>query len=233
MTAFSHENDIHDQYTGVKGGLERILSAGTTLLETGYKVYIALPVMDFNLSSLHETIDFFSDKGFTVLPTAAKIITSQNDSSALRHMTSIPFFRQYFSTMGLDRLKKQENNYCRLKLDIPFEKSLCTGLHNSITVDNKGLLRPCLSFRDVDFGSFLTTTPLHKQLVENKMYKYLTSLSKEDLGCKTCKFEKFCNPCIGRWHSETGIFTQPNKQTCNYAHAFHAYYNEVQCTTHV
>jgi radical SAM protein with 4Fe4S-binding SPASM domain len=229
MTVFSHIDEVHDRYVKVPGGLKKIIAAGRELLAAGVRVQIALPTMKFNLPSLPDTIAFLESEGFPVLPSLSKVITPQNCSPDLAYETSSEFFRRVFETVPAEKVQYLYSRYKRSCDPGADTDELCHGRRQSITIDNYGNLRPCSAFRHVSFGSYLNDTPLHALLAANKTYRYMLSLSKKDFACVSCVHRKFCNPCIGRWHSLSGSFLHPDEQSCNFTESFISHQREAAC----
>ena len=231
MTVFSHSEERHDRYTGVPGGLRKILSTGRKLLSKGIAIRVALPVMAFNLPTVMATITFLENEGFNVIPSITKLLTPENNSPELTYETSREFFQRVLSTIPAERLQHLYSRYEKQSDPDLDDCHLCHGLRQTVTIDHRGMLRPCASFRDIELGSYLTDATLPGLLAASTSYRHLLSLTKDDLECGTCRHRRFCRPCIGQWHTLYGTLTRPDTQSCNLAESFRTHMETTVCST--
>jgi radical SAM protein with 4Fe4S-binding SPASM domain len=226
MTAFSHIESVHDQYSGIPGGLRKILDRGREMLKEGIRVKLTMPVMNFNVDTLNQSLSFFRNNGFEINISVPKLICDSNRSPELIYMSSKEFILKYLASIDRLYLEQDIENFRKSLLQETSADTLCRGLRQSIMVDTRGLLHPCVSFRNLSFGSILDDEPLSDILAKSSSYRETTQLSKKDLPCNSCKYNGFCNPCLGNWHSETGSLYKPGRGDCSYAEAFSEYYEK-------
>lgn len=219
MTVFSHIDEIHDNYTGVKGGLKKIIENGKILQSQGVKVRLAMPIMDFNLDRLDDSIAFFEKIGFIINLSTAKLINSTNESAHMQNMISKDFFTRYLTSRESEINDVTGNCESPGSSRITSPKFLCRGLKHSITIDPEGNIHPCTSFRNIIYGSIFDKDSIQSILMKNKDYQILSHLTKDDLPCADCSIKQFCNPCIGSWHTRSGSYVVPFEGNCNFAAA--------------
>jgi radical SAM protein with 4Fe4S-binding SPASM domain len=226
MTVFSHLSEVHDAYTGISGGLKKIIANGEKLQAEGIQVQLALPIMDFNIDSINSSISFFKKIGFIVNLSTAKLVNDINKSSQIEYMTSKEFFIKYLDSG--ESIINSSSDHCKSPPDYHTTSSefLCRGLKNTITIDPEGNIHPCTSFRNIIYGSIFDEKSIQEIIMKSKEYQILSHLTKSDLPCRECSKKQFCNPCIGNWHTKNGSYYKPFEGNCNFATALAELYNK-------
>lgn len=220
MTVFSHLEDVHDDYMKIPGSFRSILAAGKELQKRGVEVQLALPLMDFNHTTLSETFDFFKQQGLPIGLSHQKLITPANNTSTMWDMTSETFFLSTLKHSGSVVNIDADTYSSECKSD---SSALCRGIHESVMIDIHGQIHPCTAFRNFILGSIFEDGSLNEILQKNKRYLSLKKLTKNDLVCKTCEFTDHCAPCIAMNHNLSGTFTELDEQYCHIKRAIKAF----------
>lgn len=222
MSIFSYNEKKHDDYMNIKGAYKKTLSAADKLRHYGIPVTLSFNILDFNIEDYQKTMDLMLEHsdiqqvGITKLFDTCK---SGCNYERLKTSTSIEFYKKLLK-LSPELLKSQKN---KMKIALensinPETTSLCSGIYTSIFIDSKGDLRPCPAFRKIQAGNIFEDGSLQDIINREPIYKKIKSLKFKDITkCSTCKFNSFCNFCIGLSHSETGDLTIPSPQYCNFA----------------
>lgn len=223
MSVFSHDVKKNDAYFGVPGALDLIMKNGLFLIKNGIQVTFALSIFDFNIDELEKTRSFFEERGFRVLLSFFKIITNDHVKRHVANSITKSFFKKYFQNMRVDDFDKLKKAM-KQSLDAPPDKkaSLCFGRWNSIFMDAKGNLAPCISFRNMKFGNVFEDGSLNDILLRTPGYHAVCACQRADFNkCLCCKFYNFCSICLGVIHTETQTLSSVDDQMCNFAEAFY------------
>jgi radical SAM protein with 4Fe4S-binding SPASM domain len=220
MSAFSHRAEVHDAYCGVSGALAALVENGLRLMADGLRVGILVNVMDFNVDDIAATTEFFMRQGFVTATGIRKLAPSP----ALRDMAD-KFTTQEFYESALERFSPRERAVIIEKFEDQLRSggeadALCAGLSSTVTVDYRGDVIPCVSFRTLVLGSLLGDKGLLDILNSSREYQALRQVRKSDIdGCKLCGYAHFCEPCLGMIYSRYGSVHHAPEQFCNYAKA--------------
>jgi radical SAM protein with 4Fe4S-binding SPASM domain len=224
MTAFSHDEKIHDAYMGIPGALKKIITTGKMLMQEGVQVGFALPLMDFNYRDFDTSMEYFSDLGFSIGVNFAKLITDNNDSPDMRYMLSEEFYTKVFAQYSDERIRIIYDT----RLTDNQSNKLCQGLRSEVMIDVHGNMHPCVATRLFTIGSIFEARPVHEICRQSEQLQKLCSITKDDLECKSCAYSTICGPCLGQSLLLSGSIYGPYTQNCNYAKVLH-HYAEGKC----
>jgi len=228
FTVFSRHASIHDHYTGVDGGLSRILDTAEKLKKGGVNIRFAFSIFDFNLAEIKETYAFFAGLGFefrigvTKLPAGCSLPDALQTTGEKASQTSCSFYETFLNCAPV-----QFHTYEKKRFFDPSEDTtpinetlLCTGIQKNICIDSNGDLRPCSSFRNLVVGNIFENRPLNEILVQSAVLQKIKKMRRSDIHpCNACRHNKSCSICLGLIHSETGQLERVSAQLCNYANA--------------
>jgi AdoMet-dependent heme synthase len=224
FSAFSHIPEVNDTYMGVPGGLEKILKNGKTLLEAGIRVVLAFNLFDFNVRESELTRRFFTDLGFSVRTSFAKLAVDSVHEKRVERDISNEFYYSYLESIDQATVKKMQ---CRLSDREERDRTsdnFCAGLFTSIAVDYKGNLIPCVTFRNLIIGPVLGNKSIHELMQSSGAYQRLRSLKRSDVAaCGTCAYIQKCRFCLGMMHTRNQDATKPLPQYCSYYEALKSY----------
>jgi radical SAM protein with 4Fe4S-binding SPASM domain len=223
MSVFSHTAATNDAYFGVPGALDTIIKNSLFLKKNGFRVSLAMNVLDFNVREMEETRRFFEDLGLTLRFGYFKTLASPRIENMLSGITTDSFYKQYFLSLrpeALDGLKKQMKQ-C-LEMPPMTDAELCVGRWTSIYMNPQGDLSPCLAFRNMKVGNIFEERSVHDILLSSPDYHTVCACKKADFTqCLSCKFINFCSLCFGEIHTETSSLHAINAQVCNFARALY------------
>jgi radical SAM protein with 4Fe4S-binding SPASM domain len=155
--------------------------------------------------------------GFSVRTALYKIITDKNHEKCLEKEISKDFFNAYFSSLGLEKVKKMHRWISEKQKVFQASDSFCNGLYTGITIDSNGIIFPCASFRKLPLGSVFDNKGIHELLTSSQALQDIRSLRRADLsGCDHCKFVDVCSFCLGMMHTRNQDVTIPLSQNCTY-----------------
>jgi radical SAM additional 4Fe4S-binding domain len=220
ISVFSHIADVHDEYTGVKNGLAAIISNARKLLAGNVNVTAIVNVLDFNKDSFEDTRLYFSAMGLHTDFGFNKIASPSTYASLAKPYISKEFYKNIFSTMGPDASSK----FVKILVDKLADKkrppNFCPGLYNDISIDYRGNITPCLTFRNMVIGSIFDKRGLLDIIRSSEDLRKLRSMTIDDIAeCKECEFNSFCKVCPGSHHTIFGGFDHKPEQFCNFAQA--------------
>lgn len=224
MSLFSHDPNIHDRYMGVKGAHKKIIQTADFLMNAGIQVTISYNVLDFNYEDFEKTVNLIkkhSSKRKIGVTKLKNFCRDGCNSERLTNSTNYDFYQKLFKkapslALGESTLLKQA---FRSPSDSSSRK-LCGALTVGIYIDSSGNLKPCVAFRNIQKGNIFDEGNLTQITEGYPIYKQLKSLTFSDIdGCIDCKFNCYCNLCVGISHNETGSIKHPAPQYCDYASA--------------
>jgi radical SAM protein with 4Fe4S-binding SPASM domain len=220
MTLFSHIAEVNDGYFGVEGACERILANVRLLLEKGIKVFLKVPVLDFNMETFCETMYIVKQMGCEVRSFPFVTCHTYNDPQGLTKYSSVERFRRYLQRVDAKERVALFSSFEK-KTNMPNpDKSLCRGKHINIGIDNKGEIRPCLSFFELTIGNILQVASLKELLNNSEIYQELRCLEKTAFQkCSNCSYVGYCIPCIAEMYTQNHKFEHPPENACNWAKA--------------
>lgn len=228
FSAFSHDPAINDQYFGVPGALEKILSIGKLLKSGGMDVDVSISLLDINVDNFDETVRFFGREGFRVAIAHNKLIHHNEQCTELRDFGNTDFFKRLLDSAMRNVPVEQRNKRIKTILS-QNDLSLCAGRYISIALNPRGDISPCSGFRGICFGNIFDKQPLDQILNSSSEYHLIVSMTKEDLPtCRACEFFSFCHICLGQVYTHYKDFGTPSIQTCNFARTLAAAV-ETQC----
>ncbi len=221
MSIFSHNPSVNDAYLGVPGAFNEILKNALFLKNNGIRISLAMSILDFNVDTFEESRRFFSDRGLTLLIANFKTIAGPVIEKHVATSTTNSFFKRYFQNLDADilgRLKIQMKE--ALKIPPQNDVELCHGRWNTVYINTKGDIAPCISFRNFKLGNIYEERSVHDILLAAPDYHSICALHKNDMKkCAACKFFNFCTICLGSIHTEKKSFHDVDEQMCNFAHA--------------
>jgi radical SAM protein with 4Fe4S-binding SPASM domain len=200
----------------IVGSYSTILETATNLLSNGVRASILVPLMDFNIDHIHESISYFQKIGISVSINASKLITHSNCSDVLQQMTTVDFFSKYFKALTNAQLEQVVQSR---KTDPKISISLCKGIKDSIMIDVTGKIHPCTAFRNFTMGSIFEDRTVSEILINNCEYKKLRAITKSSLSCTNCEYASLCFPCLAVKHSYDSTFYGSFGQRCNFTSA--------------
>lgn len=224
MSLFSSSPETHNKYMGIKGSHRKILKVADKLRHYGIPVTLSFNILDINKEDYQKTMDLMIEHsdiqqvGVTKLFDACR---SCCNTERLKSSTSEKFYIELLKKSP-ELLKSQKNKMKLASKQIldPKTTTLCSGIYTSIFIDSKGDLRPCPAFRNIKAGNILQKGTLKEIIDKEPIYSKIKSLRLSDIEkCSTCKYNNYCNFCIGLSHSETGSFNEPSCQYCSFASA--------------
>lgn len=219
FSVYSHIPELHDNFVGYPGHLKRLIENGKKLQDAGIIVHVAFNILDFNVASFAETIDYFKSQGFYLDYGLEKVIEpATQDVMRLNAYTTQSFYSSFLNHATPGVVAEHQKKYA-IGHSQSIDQRPCTGLITSITIDSDGGIKPCLGFRKLIIGNAVTDSrSLRDILIESDEYRSLRDLKKTDIPlCRECRHNNFCAVCIGMMHSTNGDFSTPPAQTCNYA----------------
>lgn len=224
MSIFSYDAKKHDEYMKIKGAHKKILNTADKLRSYGIPVTLSFNIFDFNFKDYQQTLYLMTEHSDMQQIGVTKLFDHCKGScnkERLKESTTEKFYEKMLtSSPGL--LKSQKKKMAKaLEMKLSPEKTnLCTGIYTSIFIDSLGNLRPCPAFRRITAGNIFDEGSLHEIVEKQPIYKQIKSMRLSDIKkCSNCKFNNFCNFCIGLSHSDTNSFTIPSPQYCSFASA--------------
>ena len=218
MSVFSHIPEVHDSYMGLPGSLKRIMFSGRALMDSGIRVTLSLNVLEFNVDTTQESIDFFSSRGFKILVGCFKDIPNLEVRTHLIGSIEPDFFERFVTGLAPNLRRKYLRDMQNRCSDSG--TGLCEGRFTQVMIDSAGYIHPCPSFPGITMGNIISTESLHSAILSSSEFKAARALTRDDIpACKSCDFKSFCSICIGKMHNEFGGYDKPCPQSCHYAQA--------------
>jgi radical SAM protein with 4Fe4S-binding SPASM domain len=233
MSLFSHIDTIHDGYCGVENGLAKSIANAEKLMAGGVKVLGIMNILDINIDSFEQSWHYFSRMGFDMTIGLTKCASQESYETTARPFTSKEFYTRIFSRMDPAMTSSFIESLDRRLSEPEKNPGICSGLSNSISIDYRGNVKPCLTFRNMVIGNALGEKGLLDILRSSEDYRKLRSMNKNNIDkCRECGFINFCDVCLGMLHSLHGKFNENPEQFCNFAHALNDFRID-QCSPNI
>jgi radical SAM protein with 4Fe4S-binding SPASM domain len=225
FSIFSHKPAIHDQYMGLPGSLDKIISVAEILKDEGIITTFSLNIFEFNADTFFKSKKIFTDMGFNVITAITKLIPDKIVDKEVKNSTSKEFFKKTLKGLPAEELEIRKKKLRESMAKKPvYGNKLCIGRLKGIMIDCVGNIHPCIGFRHFIIGNILKDQrPLPEILKSSKIYNKIRKFRKSEIAtCRNCKFINYCKPCLGAVHTEHGNINSANKFLCNYVNALYS-----------
>jgi radical SAM protein with 4Fe4S-binding SPASM domain len=220
MSMFSHIDSVHNDYCGVKNGLAISIANARKLMEGGVRVLGIINILDINIDSFEESWRYFTRMGFDMTIGLTKCASPLSYKTSAQPFTTKEFYTKIFSRMDPAMASSFSESLGQKLAEKERNPGICSGLSNSISIDYRGNVTPCLTFRNLAIGNALGEKSLLDILRSSEDYRALRSMNKNNIDkCRECGFINFCDVCLGMLYSLHGKFNENPEQFCNFAHA--------------
>lgn len=197
-TLFSLKPSVHDAITGVNGSLTKTLSNIALLKEYSINIEVKTPIMKTNQLHYGEVQQFCDENGFSFTPTPTITSRTNGDTSTWKlrvadeHLDAI-------AEMIMRRTSEAAEAILRADKE---DESLCPNIRNSIFVDARGEIFPCINFH-YKLGDVFSTDVQGAWFSPER--EYLLALKKSNLTeCLSCDLQQVCYRCPGLALMEDG-----------------------------
>lgn len=191
-TIFSLDSSINDEITQVKGSLERILKNVDLLKANNIPVQIKMPIMKQNYTSYEALKHYCDERKISFFPSPN--ITPKTDGNK----TPLLFELDDDKFARIIRDINQENEKRNVEIENAYNEDevICRALNNSIFINSKGDVSPCISW-PVKIGNIYEE---NLELIWNnsRILRNLRKLRKRDMKkCGECQYSSTCTICPG------------------------------------
>ncbi len=216
VSIFSHHAKIHDEYTGVPGGLDSIIKTAARLQSFGIRTIAMYNLLPSNIDEMNQAKSWLQSNGLEVYFGLLKIKPFKERYSPENQVAQTPeFLKTFFSHSGPQFRDDHRNLYNNRNANGNKAALLCKEMALSITVDAHGDLYPCNTFRKKSFGSIFDKRPLQTILAESTPRAHLVAMTHGSIAkCAQCEHFGFCAICPALMNDEDEAMVNPPTLAC-------------------
>ena len=207
---FSLDDEIHDEFVGKHGELQKVKFNLNLLKKTNIKVIVKVMIMDFNYQEIERFKKYCLENNFDLKFDVRIFPRLNQDNSVCSYGLNIEKLAKLI-------LKLDEQN--GVEYEDKINQYICASTRNSIYIDASGNLKAC-GLIDRTLGN------IHDfqicEIIENSnLLKYIRNHTWKDLkeNCQKCEKSKYCIRCPGICLLDNKNFRDKSENNCKLAEA--------------
>lgn len=237
VSLYSMKPSTHDYITKIKGSWEKTIAAINNLLENGFPVTIACPIMHENMYDISDIMEYTIKNGITFRTSTCLFPKNNGDSSfsnhsALNQNEYQQIYESLISKFGqktyntLFKHSNRSERLCASPLNF-INSCVCSTGVTSLAINSQGDVTPCPGWPTFVIGSIKkeSLVDIWKNSSKLKLLKKLNQW-KYFKDCLNCDDLDFCSICL-RENTEysSGQILDINPKFCEMAKLSHEIFN--------
>lgn len=207
ISVYSHDPEVHDQFTGTPGSHARSMRAIRLLREREILTVMKTTVMTINVDHLDELVEIAKRHGVQLQLAPDVYRRNSGDGAPLElAVSSEALAEKVFSRPELvDYVhgKRFDSSDCHGDGQWKGRKSLCGAAKSTVTVGADGKLYPCSMFQAA--GGDTREHSLVDIWYRSRLFDTIRRRTFQDMHhCPTCQVRGACNPCMAYGEIENG-----------------------------
>jgi radical SAM protein with 4Fe4S-binding SPASM domain len=217
LPIYSADARTHDEFVGVPGAFERVLTAARELGELGVTVILSTVWMSFNIHEYERIRELAASLGTGVRGSPAVYYTQDGGGGPLRYMVRDRRVLERFYDKSFRTWPDLSERFRKRYIEGPSRKEMlssrmCTAGVNRLRVDPAGTVHPCVSLSHPlgrlpgdDFDEIWSRPFLEK--LRGLRFEHTEE-------CRSCEYLRYCTRCPADVLAETGTLTGVSESAC-------------------
>jgi len=208
ISLYSHDPDVHDTVTGIKGSYVKTIRAIRLLIENNFNVEIVTPLMKINFSEYKRVRELATQIG-------------------AKHYYTYPIFERYNNSKDIYNLRISRDQILQFFRENPKEiscrekkanQTICEAGTNQCSISPFGEVYPCFhNMLPIKLGNLLQQS-LKDIWQTSKFLLSFRNLKIRDLNkCLKCPAIAYCHICPGLNMKANNDILKPAQVCCDYA----------------
>ena len=211
--------------TGVSGAFKKIINNCKKINEADIRLSLKTPIIRETQFEVQGMRNIANSLGVPFCVSYEIDVTIDNDDKTKQHQLPV---KDMLKCEFDDFIKYgKEVNNTDTDVDGVYEIGddsifICNVAQNSFVIDYEGRMCPCMKFRHIG----VTLTPDNYDLIWKEFGAIQSLKASNKYKCKDCKARYYCDSCAAEREFLYGDLESVDDETCKYARARYAYYQE-------